>query len=125
MTDATTEFFDGLARRGHEPLLGKATGTMRVELVNGKETERWLLTVDKGDVTVSHKNAGADVTLRTDKASFEGIAGGKVNATAAVLRGELAVEGDWELLVLFQRLLPGPPRSRPGDAPPATGDGDE
>jgi hypothetical protein len=35
-----------------------------------------------------------------------------VNATAAVLRGELAIEGDWELMVLFQRLLPGPPTSR-------------
>jgi hypothetical protein len=43
---------------------------------------------------------------------FEAIAAGKVNATAAVLRGELAIEGDWELMVLFQRLLPGPPTSR-------------
>jgi putative sterol carrier protein len=112
MTDATTDFFDGLARRGHEPLLGKAKGTMRFEVVNGGETERWLLAVDKGDITVSHKNVGADVTLRADKALFEAIAAGKVNATAAVLRGELAIEGDWELMVLFQRLLPGPPTSR-------------
>jgi putative sterol carrier protein len=121
MTDATTEFFDGLARRGHEPLLEKATGTMQVELVNGEETERWLLTVDKGDVSVSHRNARADVTLRTDKVSFDEIAGGNVNATAAMLRGELAVEGDWELMVLFQRLFPGPPSSR--DRRRTVGDG--
>ena len=40
------------------------------------------------------------------------MASGKVNAMAAVLRGDLAVEGNAELLVLFQRLLPGPPRRR-------------
>ena len=30
---------------------------------------------------------------------------------AALLRGALAIEGDAELLVLFQRLFPGPPAS--------------
>ncbi len=28
---------------------------------------------------------------------------------AAVLRGAIALEGDWELIVLFQRLFPSPP----------------
>jgi putative sterol carrier protein len=121
MTDATTDFFDALARRGHDPLLDKATGTVRIELTNGKQTERWLLAFDKGDVTVSHRNVGADVTLRTDKASFDEIAAGKMNATAAVLRGEVAIEGDWELMVFFQRLLPGPPVSR--KRRPAGGEG--
>ena len=49
-----------------------------------------------------------------------GNAGGTVNATAAVLRGEVAIDGNWELLVLFQRLLPGPPGSR---KPTAEGNG--
>jgi hypothetical protein len=31
---------------------------------------------------------------------------------AALLRGAMAVEGDVELLVLFQRLFPAPPSSR-------------
>jgi putative sterol carrier protein len=121
MTDATTDFFDALARREHDPLLDKATGTVRIELTNGKQTERWLLAFDKGDITVSHRSARADVTLRTDKASFDEIAAGKMNATAAVLRGEVAIEGDWELMVFFQRLLPGPPVSR--KRRPAGGDG--
>jgi putative sterol carrier protein len=112
MTDATAEFFTELGRRGHEPMLEKKTGTVRVDLVDGKQTERWLIAVDKGDVTVSHKNIGADCTVRASKALFEEMAGGTMNATAAVLRGELAVEGNWELMVLFQRLLPGPPASR-------------
>jgi putative sterol carrier protein len=121
VTDATADFFDGLGRRGHEPLLEKTTGTVRVDLVNGKQTERWLIAVDKGDVTVSHKNVGADCTIRVKRALFEGMAGGTVNATAAVLRGELAIEGNWELMVLFQRLFPGPPGSR--KQPSADGNG--
>ena len=112
MTDATTEFFEGLTRRGHEPMLEKTFGTMRVDLVNGKRTERWLVAVDRGDISVSHKNVAADFTLRAEKAVFNRIAAGEMNATAAVLRGELALEGDWELMVRFQRLLPGPPTSR-------------
>ncbi len=38
-----------------------------------------------------------------------------MNAIAALLRGSLAVEGDWRLAVSFQRLFPGPPggRARP------------
>jgi hypothetical protein len=37
---------------------------------------------------------------------------GDVNALAAYLRGELALEGDPELLVLIQRVLPGPATTR-------------
>ena len=36
------------------------------------------------------------------------MATGEVNALAGLLRGELTVEGDPELLVLFQRVFPGP-----------------
>jgi putative sterol carrier protein len=112
MTDATAEFFDALVARGHEPLLEKATGTVRFELRDGKKTDRWLLTVVKGDLTVSRQNLRADCVVTADKSLFDGIASGKANATAALLRGALGVEGDVQLLVLFQRLFPGPPRSR-------------
>ncbi len=117
MTDAAAEFIAELAKRGHEPLLEKATGTLRIELVDGDEIERWLIAVDRGDVTVSRKNTRADCTLRTSRASFNAMARGEVNATAAYLRGEMVAEGNWELLVLFQRLFPSPPASRPGSRP--------
>ena len=112
MTDATTQFFEDLDARGHEPLLEKATGTLRIELLNGKRRARWLVTVKKGDVAVSHANAKADCVVRMDQALFEQIVTGKENATAALLRGLLAVEGNPQLLVLFQRLFPGPPNGR-------------
>jgi putative sterol carrier protein len=112
MTDATVEFFGALEERGHDPLLEHVKGTMRFELADGKRVDRWFLTVDNGDLDVSRRNRSADCTFRADKALFDGIAGGEVNATAAVLRGAVAVDGEWKLLVMFQRLLPGPPAKR-------------
>ncbi len=44
--------------------------------------------------------------MRVDKTVFDGIASGEVNPVAAVLRGSMGMEGDRELLVLFQRLFP-------------------
>jgi putative sterol carrier protein len=110
MTDATTEFFHELEARGHDPRLEKVTGTLRFDLVNGNRMARWLVAIQKGDITVSHKNLKADCTVRADKAVFDSIASGKVNAFAAVLRGAVDVEGRPELLVLFQRLFPAPPK---------------
>jgi hypothetical protein len=112
MGDATTEFFDGLARRGHEPLLEKVSGTLRFDLADGERTERWHITVKKGDVTVSRKNAAAECVVRTGGPVFESIARGERNAIATMLRGAVTIEGSLDLLMLFQRLLPGPPDAR-------------
>jgi putative sterol carrier protein len=112
MTDATAEFFDALVERGHEPLLEKATGTVRFDLKDGKKTARWLIAVDKGDLAVSRQNHKADCVVSADKALFDEIASGETNAMAALLRGAVRVEGDIQLLALFQRLFPGPSRSR-------------
>lgn len=109
MPEATAEFFERLGRTGHEPLLEKATGRIRFELVNGKRTERWLVALDEGDVSVSHKAGKTDCNVRSSKALFEEIVTGRENAMAAVIRGAIQVDGDPELLMLFQRILPGPP----------------
>ena len=119
MTDATAEFFEDLSRRPREPLLQKATGTVRFDLESGRKTESWSVTIDKGDLTVSREaGAAAQCTFRASKALFDGVASGRVNAIAALLRGSLAIEGDWRLAVLVQRLFPGPPggRARPSRA---------
>ena len=112
MTGATAEFFDELGRRGYEPLLRKAKGSVRFDLVHGEQTDRRLVSVDKGNITVSRKNVAADCVIRADEALFERVAAGELNAVAAVMRGELAVAGDWRLVVLIQRLFPGPKKVR-------------
>src|SRR6266566_4715649 len=113
MSGATAALFFGeLAERGHDPLLENTKGTLRLELADGKRVDRWFLEVDNGNVAVSRKNAKADCTVRAKKELFDGIAGGEVNATAAVLRGALTIDGDVELLVRLQRLFPGPPTRR-------------
>jgi predicted lipid carrier protein YhbT len=112
MADPTAEFFEGLERRAHDPLLQRVSGTMRFDVVDGKRTARWFVTVKKGQAKVSRQGSRSDCVVKADKRLLSGIVSGKVNAFAATLRGELEVEGDPELMVLFQRLLPGPAGSR-------------
>jgi putative sterol carrier protein len=112
MTGATAEFFEELGQRGHEPLLQSVTGTLRFDVENGKRVEHWFVTVDKGDVAVSRRDAHADAVVRADRTLADGMASGNVNPMAAVLRGAAEVRGDLGLVMSFQRLFPGPPRSR-------------
>jgi putative sterol carrier protein len=105
--DPTERFFAELEAREHEPLLRKASGVMRIEVVDGKRTQRWLVAVDKGDLAVSRGPGEASCVVRAEKAVFDKLASGRLNAVAAVLRGDLTVDGDWRLLVRMQRLFPG------------------
>jgi putative sterol carrier protein len=113
MVDATADFFADLGRAGTVPLLAKASGSLRFELRESKGVEHWRVDVRKGDVTVSHRAGPADCVVWGPKSLFEKLAAGRENAMAAVLRGALTVEGDMDLLLAFQRILPGPPRRGP------------
>jgi putative sterol carrier protein len=106
----TGAFFEALAARGREPLLKSASGTLRFDLLDGEHVEHWYVTVTHGDVDVSHKHTRADCVVRISRRTFEGLVTGRVNATAAALRGELVPEGDLGLLLLFQRMFPSPSR---------------
>ena len=109
--DATATFFEALAERGREPILAGTSGTLRFELGSGRRREYWYVAISKGDVTAARTNAEADAVVRCDKALFDGMATGRVNATAAMLRGALQAEGDLGLLMSFQRLFSAPPKS--------------
>ena len=109
MTDATAEFFAELERRGHEQLLEKVKASIRFDIVQGKKTGRWLVTIDRGDITVSRRNASADSTIRVERPLFDRLVTGQANATAEVLRGRIGVTGELEPLILLQRIFPGPP----------------
>lgn len=111
-TDHTARFFADLAGRRDEPLLRKASGSMRFDITSGKKTRRWLVTVDKGALEVLEGGADATCVIRADEAVFDKIASGRLNAVAAVLRGDVVVAGDWRMLVRLQRLFPSPPSRR-------------
>jgi hypothetical protein len=112
--DPIAEYFDNLAARGHEPLLERASGTLRFDVVGDARTERWRLAVSKGDLAVSRGSGRADAVLRAERPTFERLVRGQANGLAALLRGAITLEGRPELIVMFQRLLP-----RPLDTPAA------
>jgi hypothetical protein len=108
MGDATSAFFDRLAARGEDPVLGSGKGTVRIDLVDGSEISSWWVALDDGAIDVSRVEGGSDCIVRTTPESFEKLAAGRTGALAATLRGELEIEGDPRLLVRFQRLFPAP-----------------
>lgn len=112
--DATSEFFARIDGRTHQPLLGRAAGRVRFELVGDGEIDSWLVGVRDGGIVVSRGGGDADCVVRARKALFDGIARGEVNAMAAMLRGDLVAEGDLSILLIVQRLFPGPGGCRHG-----------
>jgi putative sterol carrier protein len=103
--DAVAAFFDDLSSRGHEPSLRKLSGSLRFDLATGKATERWLVTIRKGELAVSRRNGAADSVIRAQKALFERAARGETNLFSAMLRGEVVLEGDYRLMVGVRRLF--------------------
>jgi putative sterol carrier protein len=104
----TSVFFERLAQREYDPMLRNAAGTARIEITDKGVTERWLVTIDKGAISVSRKNAKAETTVRADRKTFDKAATGTLNVMAAVLRGEIVISGDPRFLVQLQRLIPRP-----------------
>lgn len=105
-------FLDELHDRGFEPLLAKTTGCLRVELTGGNGTDRFYVNINKGELTVTQKGPAAPTCIiRSTRELFDQIARGEQNAMAAALRGSVHLEGDPGILLVFQRLLPGPPTS--------------
>jgi putative sterol carrier protein len=111
MGEPTARFLNDLAQREHEPRLAKVRGTLRFELAGNGKAKPWLVTIDRGAVTAAQRRGDADAVVRADDELFDRIVTGEANAMTAMLRGEMMVEGDPELMVFFQRLLPGPPSS--------------
>ncbi len=104
-------FFQGLGRRGHQPLLGRVRGSIRFDVRDGERAGHWFVLIDRGHVAVSRRHDAADAVVETAASVLDGIVSGQVNTTAAVLRGEVRVQGDLHLLLMFDRLMPGPPTS--------------
>lgn len=113
-------FFASLPER--DPLIARGTGTLRFDLADDQhDVEHWYVTLRDGRAAVSHDDAPADAVVRLDRRAFEEMVAGRMNAIAATLRGQLVPEGDLGLVLLFQRLFPGPPTSTGRAAPSGSG----
>ena len=116
MPDSTAEFFDELGSRGHEPLLEKVSGTVRFDLAHGKETERWFVTVAKGDSPSRTGTSGRTASSRWTGRSSTASRVARRTRRRRLLRGAMTVEGDVRLLVRSSGFFPGPPGSREAHA---------
>jgi putative sterol carrier protein len=112
MSDLAATFFQELATRGHDPRLARASGVVRLEVGKGRRARVWHVELRKGDILVAPGKGAADCTIRADEPTIEGILAGRINPVTALLRGQIELDGNTQLLVLFRRLLPGPARKR-------------
>ncbi|HEX5015127.1 MAG TPA: SCP2 sterol-binding domain-containing protein [Candidatus Limnocylindrales bacterium] len=108
MAGDTEAFFARLAGLGHEPMLGRTTATVRVDLANGRGTDHWVVSIKRGNLAVARSGGPADLVIVCDRTTFDELAAGRLNAMATALRGAIQFEGDPSLLVRFQRLFPAP-----------------
>ncbi|WP_196279076.1 SCP2 sterol-binding domain-containing protein [Catellatospora vulcania] len=116
MTDPTADYFQSLGEHGRYPLLRATKGTIRFDLGGDGHAEHWRVTIDKGRIEVGRGSEPADCVVHVAKNLFDGMVTGQVNTMAAVLRGQIDVEGELHLIVMLQRLFPG----RPSLPAPAT-----
>ena len=105
MTNPTQEFFDDVARRGHEPMLERLSATVRWDITDGDQVEHRVITIEHGDLSVTVGHEPADCVITLERAVCDDVVTGRTSALAALLRGAAAVEGDPELMILTQRLF--------------------
>jgi hypothetical protein len=127
--DTVSRFFGGLAEAGHLATFDRQSATLRFDILDGDNVERWYVKVHDGEVAVTKlgepadapadvpADVAADVTVRMDRRNFAAMATGRLNAMAAILRGLLTCEGNMAAAMTFQRCLPGPPGSNGRVAP--------
>jgi ubiquinone biosynthesis protein UbiJ len=108
VTDPTAAFFEGLRQHDRQPALARRSGIVRIDVDDDGRQERWFVAIDDGTVKVSKRNQSADSIVRVEKQLLDRIVTGNANAVTAMLRGEVSLQGDWNLLIVFQRLFPSP-----------------
>lgn len=105
-------FFNGLASPGRR-MPEKFTGTLRFDLTrDGMVIEQWYVTINRGEISVSHDNRDADAIMTVDREDYGRIITGEIGTVSAIFSNEAKVEGDVALLVTFKRFYRSPPDTR-------------
>jgi len=112
-TDAIAQLFDRVSHLGRVDLLNEVTGSLRFDVAQDEQVvDQWTILAHNGQLSVEHRGGDADCVVSLDRQLLAGMAGGQANAMTALLRGDMMVTGDVQLLVLLERLLPGPAAAR-------------
>jgi putative sterol carrier protein len=102
-------------------MLRRLSATVRWDILDGDRIEHRLVRIDDGDVRMAVSDEPADCVIIAERVVCDDVVTGRTNALAALLRGAAAVDGDFELMVLAQRLLPRTPGASAGRAVAASG----
>jgi putative sterol carrier protein len=102
MAESTREFFEGLESRV-DP--AKTAGMNNSYLFDIEGAGTWKVDVDDGKVSVSEGGGDADTTIAASEETFQKIASGEQNATAAYMTGKLKIKGDMGAAMKLQKLF--------------------
>ena len=102
MAQSTREFFETLESRV-DP--SKTAGMTNSYLFDIDGAGQWNVDVDDGKVKVTEGAGEADTTLSASEETFQKIANGEQNATAAYMTGKLKIKGDMGAAMKLQKLF--------------------
>ncbi|MEU8156495.1 SCP2 sterol-binding domain-containing protein [Micromonospora sp. NPDC048986] len=110
---ATAEQYLRQLDTGRRPDLPETTaGTLRLDVRDDGSTDHWYLTIADQRVRVARSADDAELVVRADRAVFDRMASGGLHPGAGLLRNELTVQGNMQLLMLLRRIFPGPDGAR-------------
>ena len=118
MLDPIGDFLTGLADRGGGGMLGGGRLTVRLDATHAGSVRHWYVTADGGRLEVTDSAADADCVIGADRTVLEELVTGRRNAMSSLLRGQLNLSGDPDVLVRLQRLFPGPAGQARPPVPP-------
>ncbi|MEU8254482.1 SCP2 sterol-binding domain-containing protein [Micromonospora inaquosa] len=110
---ATAEQYLEKLDTGRRPDLPETTaGTVRLDARDDGSTDHWYLTIADQHVQVTRSADDAELVVRADRAVFDRMARGELHPGAGLLRNELTVQGNVQLLMLLRRIFSGPHGAR-------------
>ncbi|MBM0203573.1 SCP2 sterol-binding domain-containing protein [Micromonospora sp. STR1s_5] len=110
---ATAEQYLRQLDTGRRPDLPETTaGTLRLDVRDDAGTDHWYLTIADQQVRVARSADDADLVVRADRWVFDLMVNGQLHPGAALLRNELTLQGNMQLLMLLRRIFAGPSGAR-------------
>src|SRR5258707_9412999 len=85
--DPVSQFFTGLAESGHVATFDRESTTLRFDIADGDNVERWYVSVHDGRVAVTRQDRPAAAVVRGGRGALPAVVAGRLDAPAAPLLG--------------------------------------